>query len=524
MRRTFGVRNTTRDERGNPKPASATSVKLTSIKGWLGAAAMIFAFQVNAAQAQVATSVNRAMPGLVHLGAPIPDDRSVAVAAGVGLGWLDRAQNSTGGSRITGQLAASVDVLPSLTLGADLLAYRDGFGAETNGYGEPRVSARYIGAGLAEHAWGFQLDSRFVGGEAPSIEWSATSPSLRALYGYRANQRLWLLAALGFHVNRSAQAVPDLRPIAGNDRRSLSASTWNGIPWGFGLGYQLLPDTYLSGELTGEALVGDGAPGFFVSPSRVSAGVQQTLGESLVGSFAVDVALSRRERVASNQVLVEEPRLQFLLGVTWLSAKPLPPLTSKTAHPPPAQVEAKPEPEPSPKAATPPPAVEPVAGTIVDEGGRPMADVEVTLRVPGQPPRTERTFADGHFEFTGVPMGSATLAVNEPGFEGATVEFGEQQPRTAEIVLRPAVPAGQVRGRVLDLQGTPVNAQITVASETGSPAVSQVIVAASDGSFELDLVPGRYVVRFEHAAFAPQRRSIVVKDKGVVILNIALIR
>ncbi len=102
--------------------------------------------------------------------------------------------------------------------------------------------------------------------------------------------------------------------------------------------------------------------------------------------------------------------------------------------------------------------------------------------------------------------------------------FGEQQPRTAEIVLRPAVPAGQVRGRVLDLQGTPVNAQITVASETGSPAVSQVIVAASDGSFELDLVPGRYVVRFEHAAFAPQRRSIVVKDKGVVILNIALIR
>jgi hypothetical protein len=38
------------------------------------------------------------------------------------------------------------------------------------------------------------------------------------------------------------------------------------------------------------------------------------------------------------------------------------------------------------------------------------------------------------------------------------------------------------------------------------------------------LAPGRYVVRFEHADFAPQRRNIVVKDKGVVILNIALIR
>ena len=246
MRRTFGVRNTTRDERANPKPESATSVKLTSIKGWLGAGAMIFAFQVNAAQAQVATSGNRAMPGLVHLGAPIPDDRSVAVAAGVGLGWLDRAQNSTGGSRITGQLAASVDVLPSLTLGADFLAYRDGFGAETNGSGEPRVSSRYIGAGLDEHAWGFQLDSRFVASRAVRIPrkpaalaagsaWISRQPICPGSARFASDSRQRSAFAqrkylerdpLGF---RSWLSTPARYvPVGGADRRSVGRrrSTW----------------------------------------------------------------------------------------------------------------------------------------------------------------------------------------------------------------------------------------------------------------------------------------------------------
>lgn len=525
MRRTFGVRTTTRDDHASQQPGFATSANRTWRTHWLAASAAMCLFQINSAEAQVATSANRAMPGLVHLGAPLRDERSVAVAAGVGVGWLDRAQNASPGSRVVGQLAASVDVLPTLTLGADFLAHRDAFGGEVNGYGEPRVSARYVGAGTADHAWGLQLDARFVGGEAPSIEWAATSPSLRALYGYRANPRLWALAELGVHVNRSAEAVPDLEPIPANDRRSLHASTWSGVPWGVGLGHQLFTDTFLSGELTGEWLVGEGAPGPFVSPLKVSAGVQQMLGDSLAAFISVDVALSRRRGLVSNQVLVEEPRLQCLLGVTWLSAKPPPPPRSAGVFSAPPPAATKPEPKAPASVTEPPPvALEPILGTIVDEGGRPMADVEVTLQVPGQPPRTERTFADGRFEFGGVPIGSATLAVNEPGYESATVEVGQEPPRSAEIVLRPAVPAGQVRGRVLDLQGLPVSARITVANETGSSAASEVVVAASDGSFELDLVPGRYVVRFEHDAFAPQRRSIVVKDKGVVILNIALIR
>jgi hypothetical protein len=154
-----------------------------------------------------------------------------------------------------------------------------------------------------------------------------------------------------------------------------------------------------------------------------------------------------------------------------------------------------------------------------------MSDVEVVLHQEGQPPRSERTFPDGHFEFRDVPLGAVSLGVAEPGFDRVKVEFGPEQPRTSEIVLRPAVPAGQVRGKVLDLQGMPVVAQVKVNGDGGSrPGSEQVVVVAPDGSFELDLTPGRYLVRFEHADFAPQRRSIVVKDKGVVILNIALVR
>lgn len=483
------------------------------------------------AEAQLPTSSNRAMPGLVRVGVPVVAETPFAVGVGAGAGWLDQAQNSQAGIRLLGSAALAVNVAPSLQLGADLSGTRDNFGDEINGYGEPRLSARFVAPSNTRHAWGAELDARFVGGEAPSIEWSATSPSLRGLYGYRATEQLWVVGTLGLHLNRSAQAIPDVELIADNDRRSLMASTWSGVPWGLGLGYQARPGTNLSGELTGEWLIGDQAPPLLVSPIRLTAGVQQRLSENFAGFVAVEVGLSRRHALVAEQIWVEEPRLAGLLGFTWLLSKPqsAKPVVKRAPPPPPPPpvppvVETPKELEP----AVPPPApipVSPVGGTIVDEGGRPMADVEVVLQQEGQPPRSERTFADGRFEFREVPVGGVSLTVAEPGYDRVVVTLAPEQTSASEIVLRPAVPAGQVRGKVLDLQGNPVAAQVKVngdgRSQTGT---EQIITVAADGSFELDLVPGRYLVRFEHAEFAPQRRSIVVKNKGVIILNIALIR
>ncbi len=480
------------------------------------------------AYAQMPTSSNRAMPGLVRMGVPVAADNPVVVGVGAGAAWLDPAQNPQAGMRALGNVAAAMNVAPHWQLGADVSAYRDNFGGEINGYGEPRLTARFVAPGTT-HVWGAEVDARFVGGEAPSVEWSATSPSLRGLYGYRANERTWVVGTLGFHLNRSSEAVPDVDVIAGNDRRSLTASTWSGVPWGLGVGYRAWSGANVSGELSGEWLIGDESPAFLVSPLRVTTGVQQRISENFSGFLAVEVGLSRRRGLVADQIWVEEPRVAGLLGFTWLLSKaqqPAPAITrdSPPPPPPPPVVKAAPEPEP---VAVPPvaPPVSPVGGTIVDEGGRPMSDVEVVLHQEGQPPRSERTFPDGHFEFRDVPLGAVSLGVAEPGFDRVKVEFGPEQPRTSEIVLRPAVPAGQVRGKVLDLQGMPVVAQVKVNGDGGSrPGSEQVVIVAPDGSFELDLTPGRYLVRFEHADFAPQRRSIVVKDKGVVILNIALVR
>lgn len=468
------------------------------------------------------------MPSLIHVGVPTAPQGPLAVSGAAGVGWLDRAQNSDAGTRVLGSLAASFSPTEHWLVGLELAGYRDRFGNEVNGYGEPRLAGRYVGELAPGHTWGAQLDLRFVGAEAPSLDLGATSPSLRGLYGNRLNERTWIAAQLGLHINNSTAVVPDVAAIAGNDKRSLAASTWNGLPWGAGASYRALDATYLIGELSGEWYVGKNAPGFATSPVRLSVGAQHWFGREL-GLFAgADLALSKRKPLDAGQVLIEEPRLTGRLGLTWIFATeaPLakaPPAVPKVVVAAPPPVEA-----PAPVAVPPQgPPVSPVTGILVDEGGRPMPDVEVVLSQEGQPTRTERTFADGHFEFANVPEGALALEVAEAGFERATVRLEADKPRASEIVLRPAVPAGQMRGKVLDLQGNPVSAKVTVTPDGQAEKVQSAARAASvnsDGSFELDLAPGRYVVRFEHNDFAAQRRSIVVKDKGVVILNIALIR
>jgi hypothetical protein len=479
---------------------------------------------------QSASSTNRALPGLIHVGLPVAPAHSVAVGVGGSVGVLDQAQNSELGSRLGGNLAASFSPGAHWSVGLDFSGYRDRYGAETNGYGEPRLTGRYVDELSVDHHWGLQIDARLVGAEVPSIDFSATSPSLRGLYGFHAGEDVWVGAELGFHLNRTAAALPNVAVLSANDRRSLGASTWNGLPWGMGAGYRLLETTSLLGEVGGEWLVGGESPGFGASPIRVSLGLQQWFGSSFLATAGADVAVSGRAELARDQISVEEPRVLGFVGLTWVLANPEPPPPPPAIEPAPkpAVVET-PKPAPAVIAAPPAPIVSPVSGTIVDEGGRPLADVAIVLEQEGQPARTERTFADGHYDFAAVPEGTVTLKVVESGFDDVTVNLEKDGPRNSEIVMRPAVPAGQVRGKVLDLQGNPVAAQVTITTEatkssTQQAAAPQTSVVAADGSFELDLAPGRYVVRFEHADFAPQRRNIVVKDKGVVILNIALIR
>jgi hypothetical protein len=462
---------------------------------------------------------SRALPGLIRVGIPAAPVSALTATSAVSYGWLDPAADlQVSGHRLGATVAAAFQPIPALALAADVRGYVDVFsrptsGSEANLYGEPRLTARYSLATTERWLWGAEADVRFIGATAPSIYWPATSASIRALLGTRLTQRSWLGAQLGFHLDRSGQVVPDPERVSASDRRTLEMSDWNALQWGVGASHRLTgANTELLAELSGELLVGAGAPGALRSPWQLSLGARQPLGAAFSLSVSADVGLSARGPRTASDLQPIPPRLGCAVGLAWHLGAPAPPAVPEPA-PPPSQ-EAPPEP-PRP----PPPAVSassPVSGTVVDEGGRPLPDALVTLTAEGAQPRETRSAEDGRFTFTEVPGVALELRASAAGFDDTRVEISAAGERSSELVLHPSVPAGQVRGRVLDLGGTPVPASIRI-----TPGDHQ-LEAGSDGSFTIELAPGRYTLELQHPGFAPQQRVIVVRERGVVILNLAL--
>lgn len=501
---------------------------------WLVCAALVIIS--SGAQAQTVGPAQRALPAVVRVGVPVPAVAPVTMAAAAGYGHWDRAGPAGSGRRLHSALAVAVSPLDALTVGADVRAWWDVFPREdeSNGYGEPRLSARYVGRWTSALWVGAEADVRWIGGQAPSIELAATSPSMRALAAVEAAPQTWFAANLGFHLDRSAEAITRRSALTLADRRTLNASDANALPWGVGMSHRLSAASELLLELSGEAGIGSRASSFAQSPARISAGVRHRLSEQLALLTVFESSLSRRPRQSrDSHLLPMDPKLSALAALTWSygstgassvprrqqpTPEPVEPVTP--LDPPPTDHAPEPEPEP----VDPPPtldptaaAQEPLVGTVVDEGGHPLADVEVRLELGGQV-SLERTDADGAFRFAGVAEGPAHLTVETPGFDPANAELDLEQSRSVEIVLRPAVPAGQVRGRVLNLAGKPVAATITVTP--GNHTVS----AHPDGSFEVELVPGKYVIQFQHASYSTQQRRVDIAERGVVIVNIALTR
>jgi len=467
----------------------------------------------------------RGLVGLIRVGIPIPALSPVVAAGGVSYGWLDPAADlDVSGQRFGATLGAAVTPLPYLSLALDARGYLDVFprssaGSETNLYGEPRLTARFSRALTESTYWGAEAEVRFVGAQAPSVYWPATSGSVRALLGVQLPERTWLGAQLGFHLDRSAALVPDPAKVSASDRRTLESSAWNAVQWGVGVSHRLEHlQTELIGELSGEALVGADAPSVFASPWQLAAGARQPLNEAVSLGVSVELGLSAAQRSS----LVDElrpisSRLTAGVSLLWrLGSSPA------RAPAPPSVPELPPRAAPVPSLQPNPPAAvlatTPVLGTVVDEGGRPLPDALIRLAREGAEPTEARSLEDGSFSFAEVPLGSIELRVSAAGFDDVSVSIVQGQERTREIVLHPSVPAGQVRGRVLDLSGAPVLARISITPGEHPVQVSE------DGSFSVELAPGRYTVKLEHASFVTQQRVIVIRDRGVVILNIALTR
>jgi hypothetical protein len=216
---------------------------------------------------------------------------------------------------------------------------------------------------------------------------------------------------------------------------------------------------------------------------------------------------------ADDPVVPIEPRFTFLAGVRIRlgpheAPEPVVPVLVAT-EPEPAQA-----PEPLPVAVEPSPVS--LRGTLADEGGNALPDVAVTVVDSRGETQTTRTAADGTFLLEVLP-GSVELRFETPGFEHVVRrEELTEDSELGEILMRPALPAGELRGLIRSFSGAPLAAQVQV-----EPSGTRIDTATS-GEFALELAPGAYTVTIRAEGYDVQRRPVVVRDNGVTILNVEL--
>ncbi len=183
-----------------------------------------------------------------------------------------------------------------------------------------------------------------------------------------------------------------------------------------------------------------------------------------------------------------------------------------------------------------------LAGTVVDEEGRPLAGVRIRGLAAGGEGETEwfraSTSAQGRFRVSSLGEGSYALILSRPGFaaERKNVSLAPGERRTdLRFLLRPGRAAA---GLLVDEDGEPVaGAEVElVRSVTAARAIDDEALAedrlfqattGSDGRFQLgDLPAGWFELNIRHRDFQSLRekalelpREASVEDLGTFVLK-----
>lgn len=463
----------------------------------------------------------RALPGFIRLSAPVPSSALVSVAASGSYGQYSPILDMAGPSyQLSGLLAVGVTPIPyfsaRLLLRGDYSEHSGSPYPKTNTlYGEPELAVRAQFPLSSDVFVGAELEARLVGAQAPNIEIGATTITTRALGAYNYKKNTWFSTQLGFRFDNSANAFEgQIEYLMDGDRQTLHASSFNAFELGFAASHRF--DAFeLIGEVSSDIQVGKGAPSFGQGPISFDIGGRYDILPNLVARGHFEYSPSTTPDPYPTDVLIAtRPRFEIGLGLTYRffdSRHDKPPTRSEE------RAEKKPIEPPKPVVVAPPPSGK-VSGRILDEAGQAISDVMVVLTQADEPPIEIYSDENGVFSFDTVTLGSARVMTKSPGYDPVTkdIEIKEGEEIRLDYVLYESLPAGQVRGNVLDFAGAPILATVTV--DPGN----LTIPVEGDGGFSLDLKPGRYKVRFEHPGYTSQIRVIRVQDKGVVVLNIAL--
>ena len=127
-----------------------------------------------------------------------------------------------------------------------------------------------------------------------------------------------------------------------------------------------------------------------------------------------------------------------------------------------------------------------LAGTVVDEDDKPIADASVNMQGEGQPTANVRSDREGRFHFDQVCEGSVRLYANaQGGVVNTTAEGGD-----TNVVLRlsqatgvyPSGESHKLKGKVTDADGKPVSGAVLSVFPSGR---TRGIKSGADGAFSL---------------------------------------
>ncbi len=366
------------------------------------------------------------------------------------------------------------------------------------------TAGRQLGDGFG---LGVGLGARFHRGSDLANSLSNPAVDLDLLSSYEpAAGDFSLGARLGFRYDRSGNTAESVELFRPGDRLALGLSDFHALRFGLG-GRYALGARQLIAELSGEVLLGKASPSLPQSPYRASLGLTQPLTETFGLQVVGNASLSARPQDPTAQGLAPvEPRAELFLRLVYSS--------------PTARVVAPPEPPPAAPAVVPPPAPETAQLDVVVTGpdGEPLSDAEVVLERAGQRQQVP-LYNLSTYRLAEVEYGPGRVIVTAERLQTRELEVHvDRDPIEVSVQLEAAAEVGQIRGLVRSFSGAALSARITV------QPLGLRLKTESDGSFAVDVPPGKYEIVVQAAGHQSQRRRVEVAADGVVVLNADLRR
>lgn len=463
-----------------------------------------------------------ALPGVVRapiVGVPTP---RLALAFDAGYGFTEAQADEGAHHRFMGQMGVGLAPLEWLELGARAIGRHDrhpddGLGPDSGTTTDVALLARAgseVGSGFR---MGGDLGARFPGSESTGDSLSSPAVDARLLVGWLHPSSVHLSGFAGYRLDKTDGVAKDSERYRLGDRLALGASEFDAVLVGVGAVVPVAGAELLT-EVSGDLLVGSGAPAFTESPLRASLGARLGLSDAAALELRSDISLSSRPEVGPDSPLIPiEPRFSVLAGFRyrfWNGPEP----ARVVAPPPPPKPEiAAPPPDPAPAA---PPPTNVLRVTVVDKStGHPLSDAEAEIVVGGEVRKL--LFVTGStFEIDEVPVGSAELVVRAERLKDwrQPIQVTEGEPVVIQAEMIPAANSGQIRGLVRGFDGKGLRAQVRI--EPGGHAVQ----SDEDGSFRIDVPPGNYKVEVSVEGYRTQKLAARVGKDGVIVLNVDMLK